>query len=349
MKNINLFKTKQTGKELKEIGEVLKSGWWAMGKKVEEFEKAFAKSVGAKYAVATNSCTSALDVAIRCIKLNDPVKVSAFTFISSALCALNAGHRVQLLDIDPESKCTHDSDIQVLYAGNDFGKGIIYDMAHFGGGKHKGVISCWSFHAVKNIPTGDGGMLTTNDKKIYEKAKRLSWCGIDKSTYARSKGKYSWEYNIWEKGLKANMSDIVAAIGLCQLKEVKKNNDYRRKIAGWYNKYLPSFINRPFPSTTWHLYTITVPEKRNQLIDFLAENGVSTSVHYKPLYYYPIFEEFEMVKNVQGMYRNSEWAYRHILSLPMNLYLKEKDVKKVCNLIGQFYDIPSPACRAGKS
>jgi perosamine synthetase len=149
----------------KEVGNILASGWIGMGPKVQELEEKWAEFTGAKYAVATNSCTSALDVAVRLVKLPNPVKVSAFTFVSSALSPLNAGYDIELVDIDENSLCTPKSDIQVMYAGNQFGEGIIYDMAHSGGAKHKGLISCWSFHAVKNLPMGDGGMITMNDKK----------------------------------------------------------------------------------------------------------------------------------------------------------------------------------------
>lgn len=322
---INLFRAKPTGEEMKAIEDVLESGWWAQGAKVKEFEEAFALSVGAKYAVATNSCTSALDIACRVVSLPETVRVSAFTFVSSALAPLNAGKKIEFVDINPETLCTDKADIQVLFAGNEHGEGIIYDMAHSGGNTHKGLVSCWSFHAVKNLPTGDGGMLTTNDEEIYRRAKAISWCGIDKSTFDRSKSGYSWEYDIKEAGLKANMNDITAAIGLCQLAELPKRNAYRAIVASWYGKYLPEEIKRPHPSKTWHMYTIRVP-RRNELIDFLAEHDISTSVHYKPLYNYEIFGSQEKLPN-------TEKAFEEILSLPMHLELTEDDVKYVCSVI----------------
>jgi perosamine synthetase len=321
---INLFKAVPTGEELSALKDVLDSGWWGQGKKVEEFEKAFAEYTGAKYAVATNSCTAALDIAVRVAPLGDTVTVSPFTFVSSALCILNAGKQVQFVDIDEETLCTPKADIQVLYAGNDAGEGIIYDMAHSGGAKHKGLISCWSFHAVKNLPTGDGGMLTTNDEEIYRRAKAIGWCGIDKSTYARSQNGYSWDYDIKEAGLKANMTDLTAVIGLSQLKLLDERNKKRQLVAYWYHKYLPESIKRPFTSKTWHLYTIRVPE-RDKLYEILKENDIIASVHYKPLYHYPIFP--------QEVLPVSERVYQEIISLPMNIELTEEDVKKVCDVI----------------
>jgi len=322
---IDLFRSTTAGDELKNFLEVMESGWWAQGAKVKEFEKEFAKLCGAKYAVATNSCTAALDIAVRIAPLGKEVTVSPFTFISSALCVINAGKKVKFVDIDEYSMCTREADIQVLYGGNDFGKGIIYDMAHSGGEKHKGLISCWSFHAVKNLPTGDGGMLTTNDPKLYRRAKALSWCGIDKNTFDRSGERYSWDYNIQEPGLKANMNDVTAAIGLAQIKTVKERNAYRAKVAKWYDKYLSPSIKRPYPSKTWHLYTIRVPN-RDGLYDYLAEKGISAGLHYKPLYKYPFLKTDEQ-------FPVTEKVFKEIISLPMHVELTEKDVKYVCDAI----------------
>lgn len=330
-KNLQVLKPKQTGSEIKEIKKVLESGWWGNGPKVAELEEKWAKFTGAKYAVAVNSCTSALDIAVRLIKLPNPVRVSAFTFVSSALAPLNAGYKVKFVDIEKKSHCTPISDIQVMYAGNLYGKGKIYDMAHCGGTKHMGQISCWSFQAVKNLPVGDGGMITMNDKKLYEKAKALSWCGIDKSTWQRSGKKYSWDYSIDIAGLKAHMNDITAVIGLEQLKHLEKRNAYRKKLVNLYDKYLPEFIERPFRSSSWHIYTIEV-EKRDELFDYLASKGISCGVHYAPLYRY---------KKVFGKNKklpNTEYAFKHIITLPLHLDLKPKDIKTVCKEIKNFYE-----------
>jgi len=325
------FPKEMRKKILKELDSIMESGWVGMGPKVQELEEKWAKYTGAKYAVAVNSCTSALDIAVRIVGFSKytPVKVSAFTFISSALAPLNAGYEVQFVDINEETLTTHESDIQVMYAGNISGKGKIYDMAHCGGYKHLGLVSCWSFHAVKNLPTGDGGMLTTNDKKLYLRAKALSWCGIDKSTYARNKGKYSWDYNINEPGLKAHMNDMTAVVALEQLKELDKGNLHRKMLAHAYEQYLPKSIKRPYKSSTWHLYTIQVP-RRNQLYDYLAENGISCGLHYKPLHFYKFFKNNTPLPV-------TEKVFKHIISLPIHRKLQVKDVKRICQLISAFY------------
>lgn len=325
-----VLKPKYSGREVKALKEVIESGWWGMGPKVSELEKKWAEFTGAKYAVAVNSCTAALDIAVRIVPLKKRVSVSAFTFVSSALAPLNAGHEVYFVDIEKRTHNTPKADIQVMYAGNIYGEGKIYDMAHAGGYKHLGKVSCWSFQAVKNLPAGDGGMITMNDEKLYKKAKALSWCGIDKSTWERSGKKYAWDYDINFAGLKCHMNDITAAIALEQLKDLKEGNAYRKILAETYDKYLPDFIERPFRSSTWHLYAVTV-EKRNELFDYLAEKNINCGVHYKPLY------KYTKVFGKQKKLKNTEYAFNHIISLPLHLNLTPRDIKLVCQEITNFY------------
>ena len=319
---------------LTELGKILDSGWIGQGPKVKELEEKWAEYTGAKYAIATNSCTAALDIAVRAVQLPDVVTVTPFTFISSALAPWNYRNRkkVRFLDIDEETLCTKNANIQVCYAGNivESPEAIIYDMAHCSGAKHMGLVSCWSFHAVKNLPTGDGGMITTNDEEVYRRARAISWCGIDKSTWERSGKKYSWDYEISEPGLKGHMNDITAIIGLAKLKNLDKDNAYRKQLAEWYDKYLPDWIKRPYRSTTWHLYTIRV-QKRDELYDYLAEKGIGCGVHYKPLYKYAFFKGVTLPV--------TEKVSKEIISLPMHLQVTENDIKEICKLIEDFYGV----------
>jgi len=324
-----VLEPKETGSEAEALKKVIESHWWGMGPKVKEFEEKWAELTGAKYAVATNSCTAALDIAVRLLDLPEEVTVSPFTFVSSALAPLNIGKKIKFVDINPETLTTDKADIQVMYAGNISGEGKIYDMAHCSGYKHLGEISCWSFHAVKNLPAGDGGMITMNDPELYRRARALSWCGIDKSTFQRSGKKYNWDYDIQEAGLKAHMNDITACIGLEQLKKLKEGNAYRAYLASLYDEYLPKWIKRPFRSSTWHLYTIQVPD-RDGLFDYMGQNGIGCGVHYKPLYYYPIFGKQEKLPV-------TEKVFSKIITLPINLNITIEDVKKVCKTINDYY------------
>jgi perosamine synthetase len=169
-------------------------------------------------------------------------------------------------------------------------------------------------------------MLTTNNKKIYEKAKRLRWCGIDKSTYERDKGKYHWEYDIAEVGIKGHMNDITAAIGITQLKKLPDSNLRRTAIA--YSYQLGLMDVGPVHTYPYHLYPLLVGD-RDELHDYLADKGISTSVHYKPLYYYKIFGK-------QKKLPITEYIYNHILSLPIYPDLKPSEVKYIIKTIKEF-------------
>jgi perosamine synthetase len=242
---IQLFKPYVTEEAINSVANVLRSGWIGLGPKTEQFEKAFAEYVGAKYAVAVNSATSALHLAtiVSGIGANDEVLTTPLTFISTNHVILYQQANPVFVDVEertlnldlakaeslvsPRTKAI----MVVHYGGNpldidrlyDFAARhklkVIEDAAHACGASFRGGrigsfgLTCFSFHAVKNLPLGDGGMVTTNDKALYDRLMRLRWLGIDRSTFARSEGKYQWEYDVAEVGYKYHMNDISAAIG----------------------------------------------------------------------------------------------------------------------------------------
>ena len=230
---IPIFKPSVSQLEIDNVTEVLKSGWWGMGPKVAEFEKKFAERVGTKYAVAVDSCTNALHLALAAHDIKDgEVIIPALTFVSTGLAGLYNNCKIVFADIDEETLCIDWGDvfdkttahtqavIPVHYGGqnanqytNGWGGLIIEDAAHAMGNILVGKnTACWSFHAVKNLATGDGGMITTNNEDIRDKLLALRWCGIDKSTWERSEKKYGWDYDIETIGYKAHMNDITSSI-----------------------------------------------------------------------------------------------------------------------------------------
>lgn len=358
---IKLFSPSLDNMELEMVADVLRSGWWGLGPVTEQFEKEFAKFVGAKYAVSVNSCTAALHLALRILKkksLGGKIIVPAFTFLSSAVIGLYEGCRVEFSDIDEKTFCLDPSDVKkridkdtiavitVHYGGRladtsyDSNVPIIEDCAHAVGTKgagRKGIMACWSFHPVKNIATGDGGMITTDDRNLAEKLKRLRWLGINLSTYDREKRGYSWEYNVKEIGYKYHSNDIMSAIGLSQLRRIKALNEKRKIIAERYMKELKKLpLILPAESGSWHLFVIRVEKKfRNKLVDFFRKNKISPGVHYKPLYYYPIF----------GLNPNkakkelpiTEKIWQEVISLPIHPDLTENEQKKVIDTLRKFF------------
>ena len=323
---IPIFKPSVSQKEIDYVTEVLKSGWWGMGPKTIEFEQKFAEKVGTKYAVAVNSATSALDLALKAHNIEGgEIIVPALTFVSTGLAALYNNCKVVFADVDEETLCIDWKDVErkitkdtkaiipVWYGGivnptqiynGPYALGpdtplIIEDCAHAAGNKSAGKLgtSCWSFHAVKNLATGDGGMITTNDEKIYKKLLPLRWCGIDKSTWERDQKKYGWDYNIETLGYKMHMNDITAALGLAQLERLDELNNKRKlrvlqylyELQGLKWLTLPKYN----PDSSWHLFIIRL-ENRDRFIDYMLAHGISAGVHYKPLNTYPMFPQTEL-------------------------------------------------------
>src|SRR5262249_44921045 len=210
--------------------------------KTEEFEERFAERVGARYGVALNSATAALHLALKLLdpRPGDEVLVPTLTFVATAMIAEYERVTPVLCDVETTHLCLDLADaaarrtdrtcavIPVLYGGRArppvaLGVPAVYAWSRpLGAGFHAGgegfdaggKLCCWSFHAVKNVTTGDGGMLTTDDDDVYRRAQRLRWLGIDKSTWADVNRALRWEYPIVEVGYKYHMNDIAAALGL---------------------------------------------------------------------------------------------------------------------------------------
>ncbi len=360
---IKLLSPSVSEKEIRSFVKVLRSGWWGPGPITERFEQEFAKFVGAKYAVAVNSCTAALHLCLKVIYNSSKIKngeviAPALTFVSSAGVALYEGLKVIFADINEQTLTLDPADVQrkinqktvavipVHYGGNlaviDYAEKIpvIEDCAHAAGtisAGIKGVAACWSFHPVKNIATGDGGMITTDDRKLYEKVKRLRWFGISATTHERLERGYNWEYDIEEFGYKYNPNDINSAIGLVQLKRIRELNRKRRVIA---QKYLNELKNLPLrlppDSGSWHLFVIRVEAKwRNKIIEFLRTRGISSGVHYKPLYKYKFFNW--NIKDKDKGLPVTEKAWQEIISLPIYPDLTVRQQEAVIKALKKFF------------
>jgi perosamine synthetase len=261
--------------ERKGVLEVLDSGWVTTGPKVKEFEEAFASFIGSKYAIAVNSCTAALHLALDAIGLEkqELVLTTPFTFASTAEVVVYFGARPVFVDIDPS---TFNIDVEkvdakikelkaqgvklkaiipVHFAGQacdmdrlkeiaaKYGVSIIEDAAHCFPVKYKGRaigtigdITCFSFYATKTITTGEGGMVTTENSEYAEKIRIMRLHGISKDAWKRYTAEGSWYYEIMAPGYKYNMTDIAAALGLAQLKKAYPMWERRLHIASAYTQ-----------------------------------------------------------------------------------------------------------------
>jgi dTDP-4-amino-4,6-dideoxygalactose transaminase len=362
-----------TDHEVAEVVAVLRSGWLAKGPRTVEFEKRFAEYVGAKYAVGFNSCTAALHVALIAAGIGpgDEVITSPMTFAASANTIIHTGATPVFVDIDAETGCIDPSQIEssvtnrtkaivpIHYAGQACDLDAIYDIAdkhslfvsedaahalhtqykgRMIGHRAPGAVS-YSFYATKNLCTGEGGMLTTDDPKIADRARVLSSHGMSKNAWNRYAKGGSWRYDIEEFGYKYNMFDIQAALGLKQLERLEEMQHRRAEIASEYNNAfaaLPGLIiPRPSPYTSthsWHLYVLrlspaVVPLARDQFMEQLAERNIGTSVHFIPVHMMSAYTK--RFGYQAGDFPVCEQWFDNALSLPLYTTMTEADVKHV--------------------
>jgi perosamine synthetase len=351
--------------EIDAVAEVLKSGWWGKGPKVQQFEKEFAEMVGAKYAVAVTSASHGQDLVFKALGLSGVDIINpTISFMTTAAVPLWNNCTSNIVDVDPIALNIDPEDVKkslrkntkaiiaVNHAGvqapineiREFFDGfILEDCAHScytPGAGQQGDVAVWSFQAVKTMPTGDGGMITTNDKELYERLVPMTWFGIT-STFSRvsksiddkltGKPGYSWDYEVDILGYKCYMIDLTAAIGLVQIKKLPNNLAKRRHIQSRYNKELNENIVRPIWSETVQYYCARVKESdRDNLIDFLAQKKIHTSVHFKPLHKYQIVKQ-----NREYPVADSEW--KKLITLPCHPDMSEEDIDYVLYWTDQFY------------
>ncbi len=364
---IPVFKPSHDHREIIAAAECLRSGWTGLGPRVAEFEQKFAQYVGVEYAVATNSGTSALHLAYRLLGVgpSTEVIVPSLTFVSTALAASYLGATpvftdvvsdTLLMDYDhartlitPRTKAV----CIVLYGGQtvasipqfycDGNIPVVLDCAHACGARQGLSIAplhCWSFHAVKNLACGDGGMLTMHSRDLYERAKRLRWCGIDTSTYDRANsavGSYKWEYDVKEVGYKSHMNDITASIGLVQLQKMPEMQKKRLELVAGYAQLKKLSVNIcPVlkDDSSWHLFTIRT-DRRNKLADYLRSKDINTGVHYKPIHLYDCWGK------VKPFLPIVEREWQKLLTLPLFVDMTLEQVDTICDAIKDFYDRPS--------
>jgi perosamine synthetase len=358
-----------TQEEIDAVAEVLRSGWIGLGPKTAEFERRFAEFVGTTYAVAVNSCTAALDLALKILGVNHghEVIVPAMTFVSTAHCVAYRLAMPVFADVDPHTLALDLDDVRskissrtraiipVHYSGRPVdmdrlkeiagGIPIIEDCAHATGARYKGRsvgsigdIGCFSFHAVKNLSMGDGGALCLNNEQWMRRSKRLRWLGIDQSTWDRTSTdkSYWWQYFVDEIGLKCHLNDIAAAIGLVQLRRLEAMNARRREIARRYSAAFAAYdFMEPPPADTadmesaWHIYCLKIPQ-RDDLCAFLQQKGIATGVHYTPIHLYSCYGNRPHLPQAEAV-------FKRIVSLPMYPDMTDADIQCVIDSIIEYY------------
>jgi dTDP-4-amino-4,6-dideoxygalactose transaminase len=356
--------------EIDEVVRTLRSGWITTGPRTKEFEQRFAEYVGASHAIAVSSCTAALHIALAAagVGQGDEVITSPLTFCSTANVVAHLGATPVFADIcddyniDPaqiKRRITERTKaiIPVHHSGQPcrmdeihdiawrYGLKVIEDAAHAAGatyrGRKVGVLSdvtAFSFYAIKNMTTAEGGMITTEDAELAEVMRLLSLHGISKDAWKRYTASGSWYYEVLYPGYKCNMTDIQASLGIHQLARLEGFIETRRRYARLYDEAFAEMPEirtpcvNPDVGHAWHLYVIQLDLERLTIdragfIEALRAENVGTSVHFIPVHLHPFYRQRFGCK--LGDYPNAERIYAGIVSLPLYPKMSENDVLDV--------------------
>ena len=348
--------------------EVLRSKWLSMGPVTQRFEEEFAEYLGVKHAFGVSNGTAALHIAhlVSGIKMGDEVIVPSLTFVATANSALYCGAKPVFADItgldnfnispdDILEKITNRTKAitMVHYSGDpcdmdaimeiaeDYNLLVIEDAAHAPGAEYQGTkcgtigdIGCFSFFANKNLVTGEGGMVVTNDDTLAEKIRIIRSQGMTTLTWNRHKG-HAHSYDVVDMGFNYRINEIASAIGSVQLKKLGENNERRRKIVEEYRKKLKdiSGISVPFKDhkekPSCHIFPILLSESinRDEFMDGLKEKGIQTSIHYPPVHLFTYYRKMFGFK--EGMLPKTEFVGEHEVTLPLYPMMNVEDVKHV--------------------
>ena len=357
------------------ISKTLKQSMLTLGPQLEKFESDFCKYSKAKYAIAVSNCTAALHLSLMAlgIKENDEVIIPDLTFVADANAVLACNAKPVIADINKENFFSSISSVkksitkrtkaiipvhiygqvcnidEILDLAKDNNLKVVEDCAHAVGTFHKskhvgtlGSTGCFSFYPTKNITTAEGGMVTTNSKEIAEKVRQLRSHGMTKSLKSRYSSEYPWVFDIVEPGYNYRLDEIRAALGVTQLKRIKKINELRKKASLYYHKNLQNIPGIILPdmvrdrSHSYHLYTIRVTKpfklSRNQLYKKLKNNGIRTTVYWMPIHEYAAYRKHAKKSNVV----NTKKIYDEILALPLFPNISKKHQDAVIKVIKSF-------------
>ncbi|GGF98675.1 DegT/DnrJ/EryC1/StrS family aminotransferase [Paenibacillus abyssi] len=356
--------------EIDAVTEVLRSGWLGLGPKTEQFEQQFAGFAGSRFAVALNSGTAALHLALDVLGIGpgDEVIVPSITFISTVHAVSYVGAKPVFADLEHDSMNLSVADIErkitdntkaiiVVHMGGHpcdmdavhelaLAKGIkvVEDAAHACGAEYKGRrigsvgdVTCFSFHAVKNLTSGEGGAVTCKAEWMNRKLREKRWVGISRDTWMRSSGEkvYAWQYFVDEVGYKYHMNDLQAAIGLVQLNKLNQLNARRRQIAERYQAELKDLEwmelpqEKPYARSSWHLFQIKLQDEglRDRMITHLQEKNIASGVHYYPCHLHPCYIHLKAVVPI------SSEVWRKILTLPIHPNITDHDLDRIISRI----------------
>lgn len=354
--------------DIEAVIETLKSPYLTKGPKVKQFEDVVANYVGAKYAVSFANGTAALHSACYAagITEGDEVITTPITFAASANCARYMGATVVFADIDEKTYNIDPTEIKknitaktkaiipVDFTGQpvdidaimDIAKKhnlvVIEDGAHSLGADYKdrkvGVtadMTMFSFHPVKPVTTGEGGVIVTNNKEYYEKLLLFRGHGITHTPYSEEQG--GWYYEMVDLGFNYRMTDIQAALGISQMKKLDDFIEKRRELAAMYTKKLENIdmVTAPHQladtASGWHLYSVQLNteklgKSRKQVFEDMRAANIGVHVHYIPVYWHPYYQDLGYKR---GLCPKAEKWYKNALTLPLHPKMSSKDIEEI--------------------
>lgn len=362
--------------EIAEVVNTLKSGWWGTGPKTEQFERQFALYAGSSYALGVNSATAGLHLALKALGVGpgDEVITTPLTFVSTINVILHCGATPVFADVERDSwnidpreiekkitkktkvvlpvhlhgrPCNMDAIMRIAKQHKLF---VVEDAAHAAEAIDKGKkvgsigdITVFSFYVTKNIATGEGGMVTTNNKKFSESMRIMSLHGLSQDAYKRYSVRYYRHYEAVIPGFKYNLTDIASSIGIHQLARVEKNWTVRKKHWETYTRAfetIPELI-LPVPESSHtkharHLFAIllrleTLRITRDDFVDQLIKMNIGSGVHFNPVHLHEYYRKTYGYKS--GMFPHAESIGERTVSLPLGANLSQRDINDVIDAV----------------
>lgn len=361
-----------TEAEIREVSETLRSGWITSGPRVAAFEREFSGYVSAPFGVAVTSATAGFHILLQALAIGPghdvitpsltwPSPVNMMEFVGARPIFADIDRKTFQLDpasveqvLTPQTKAI----VPVHFGGQPCDLDafrtlcekheliLIEDAAHaigteyrgqrIGSGKNPAV---FSFHAIKNLTTGEGGLITVSDDRLRDRLISLRFHGVDQDAWKRYAREAAKGYDIFEPGWKYNLTDLQAAVGLAQLRRIEEMNARRAKLAELYDRLfdgLPEIIRParvPYPSRhAWHLYTILIdPERtgltRDEFREEMRKRNIGTGLHFLAVHELSFYRE--RYRPAPELLRNSEYVAARIVSLPLFPDMQEEDVVEV--------------------
>lgn len=360
--------------DIQSVVNVLKGDFLTTGPSIEQFEREIAAYTGAKYAVAFSSGTAALHGACFAagISEGDEVITTPLTFAASANCVLYQGGKPVFVDIDPKTYNINPSQIKdkitdktkaiipvhftgqpanledILRIAKEKNIVVIEDAAHALGAKYKNTnigsisdMTMFSFHPVKHITTGEGGIITTNHEKYYEKLLQFRSHGITRSKHSLSEFHGPWYYEMHFLGFNYRLTDIQASLGISQLKKIDSFINTRKQIAKFYTSELGGLEELTLPyqlshvDSSWHLYIIKLQlskliASRKEIFEALQKENIGVNVHYLPVYFHPYYQSLGYEKGTCPIAEN---CYEEFITLPLFAGMSKQDSMDVVNAV----------------